>query len=300
MAPFLVLVDSYVELCFKEEDGAAEKNKGAVAAAPTFQSLMDSTISLQGSLAPEALLHQPPKISTLRLRSSRSVRDAGRLRLEAVVTCDDKSMLILYGGQYSGPGSSMRGCYLIYDTAVSGSSALKTVPSLPHSPYLTGVGEGAVVLRSDYPASSYILAELATTPERRLPDADLYLWRSDSPTPQWEKKAVQLPPEVRSAPGKHNFCADTSFSFGASSLCWVDLLRGILVCHHGQGQDPQFRFIPLPDGCPEYGTSSYTYRPNMPEFSARPPASPAPSSSLPWRANWKGSTPRSSGLSPGP
>lgn len=80
----------------------------------------------------------------------------------------------------------------LYDATVSGSSALTSkVPSLPLSQYnLTSLGEGAVVLRSHPPASSYIIAELAATPERRLPDAELYLWRSDSPTPQWEKKAV--------------------------------------------------------------------------------------------------------------
>ncbi|KAK3152369.1 hypothetical protein QOZ80_2BG0158000 [Eleusine coracana subsp. coracana] len=283
MAPLMVLLDSFVKLSFEQEDGAAvaaEKNKGAVAAAPSLQSLMDSTISFLRSLTPDALLHHPPKVSTLRLRSSsRRLRDAAHgVPLSAVVACADKSMLVLYGGKYSGPGSSSRGCYLIYDAAVSGGSTLTaTVPSLPLSPYLTSVGAGAVVLRrsSHSPASSsssYILAELATTGERRLPDAELYLWRSpddDSPTTttQWEKKAVRLPHEVHADLDKHNFCVDTSFAFGDSGLCWVDLLRGIVVYH----PDPhdQFRFIPLPeDGCPEYTMSHYPYRPRMSEFRA--------------------------------
>lgn len=119
MTPSLVLLDSYVDLVFKEEEGAsvaAEKNKGVVAAAPTFEALMHSTISFLSSLAPDALLHHPPKVSTLRLYSSRPVRDAGQMRLYAVVACADKSMLILYGDNYRGPGSNARGCYLISTT----------------------------------------------------------------------------------------------------------------------------------------------------------------------------------------
>ncbi|KAK3156239.1 hypothetical protein QOZ80_2AG0104610 [Eleusine coracana subsp. coracana] len=285
MTPSWILLHSFVEFCLEDEDNGeattipdatAEQSKGAVAAATSLQSLMDSTVSFLRSLTPDALLHHPPKISTLRLRSSsRRLREAAHgVPLSAVVACADKSMLVLYGGKYSGPSSSPRGCYLIYDAAVSGGSTLTaTVPSLPLSPYLTSVGAGAVVLRRSHspPASSsssYILAELATTPERRLPDAELYLWRSDddSPAPQWEKKAVRLPNEVGTERDEHNFVADASFAFGDSGLCWVDLLRGIVVYHHDAHQ---FRFIPLPeDGCPEYTMSQYPYRPCMSEFRA--------------------------------
>ncbi|KAK3152371.1 hypothetical protein QOZ80_2BG0158030 [Eleusine coracana subsp. coracana] len=282
MTPSWVLLHSVVEFCLKDEeengeattipdDATAEQSKGtataAVVPAPSLQSLMDSTVSFLRSLTPDALLHHPPKISTLRLRSSsRRLRDAAHgVPLSAVVACADKSMLVLYGGKYSGPGSSSRGCYLIYDAAVSGETT-STVPSLPLSAYLTSVVAGAVVLRrrshSPPASSSYILAELATT-----------AWRSDdddspTPTPQWEKKAVRLPPEVHADLDRHNFCVDTSLAFGDSGLCWVDLLRGIVV-YHPDPHDDQFRFIPLPeDGCPEYTMSHYPYRPRMSEFRA--------------------------------
>ncbi|TVU32888.1 hypothetical protein EJB05_24651 [Eragrostis curvula] len=274
MTPSWVLLDNDVGLCFKEEDGeaaavAAEKNKGVVAAAPPFE-LWNSTMEFLGSMTPEAILQQPPKISTIRLRCSKAHRDAAGVALGAVVACADKSLLVLYGGNYTGPGSSRRGCYLIYDAAVSvtgGALTLtSTVPPLPLSPCLTCIGAGAVALRSHPPSSSYLLAELATSPEGQFPDAELYLWRSDLPAPQWEKKAVRLPEEVRWAPDKYNFCVDIAFSFD-TSLCWIDLLQGLVVCHNPLGQqDPQFRFIKLPDGCPPVSISNYPYRPRIQEF----------------------------------
>ncbi|XP_062200236.1 uncharacterized protein LOC133902926 [Phragmites australis] len=278
MTPDWVLLDRFVDFCFEEEVdeaavaavAAAVKNKGA---APTLQSLREKRIALLGSLKPDTLFPPPPGIATFRLRCPKSHGDdVARLACSSLVACADKSLVVLYGGRYSGAGSSGPGCYLIYDTAATGNSnsILSTVPRLPLF-NLIGIGYGAVVLRrhsprADATTSSYLLAELAAIPRRGLPDAELYLWWSDAPTAQWDKKAVRLPREVSREPGKHLFSIDASFSFGTSSLCWVDLLLGIVVCADPGQQDPHFRFIPLPNGCPAVGTSEKPDRPRMHEF----------------------------------
>ncbi|TVU32890.1 hypothetical protein EJB05_24653, partial [Eragrostis curvula] len=297
MTPSWVLLDTYVDLCFDEEDGEASAS-APVSAAPipegsaavsataptTLESMRNSTIAFLRSMTPDAVLHDPPKVSAIRLRSSGRRQDAAALAVDAAVACADKSLLVLYGGRYAGPGSSPRGCYLIYDAAVSSTGGgggtltlTSTVPPVPLSWYITSVGFGAVALRSPPPSSSYLLAELATSSEHQIPDAELYLWRhhsDDSPPPQWEKKAVRMPDEVCRAPGKHNFCVDTAFSLGASTLCWVDLLNGIVVYNDDAQRHvdhPHLRFVPLPDGCPAAAPSDDDYplyRPCAQEFRA--------------------------------
>ncbi|OEL38535.1 hypothetical protein BAE44_0000446 [Dichanthelium oligosanthes] len=269
MDPDSVSLDRYVGICFDGDDYNDEaaaaviigKHKTAVSGAHWFQSLRESTIACLGSMKLDTILADPPGISTFRLRCPKSHEHAGRDAGSALVACADKGLVVLYGGRYWGPGAFGRGCYLVYGAATSATNRcrLSTVPPIPQSAYLTGIGAGAVVLCRHYPSSlssSYLLAELDMDPEHGLPDAELYLWCSDSATSQWVKKAVRLPPEVCREPGKHNFCADASFSFGTSSMCWVDLLHGIVVCSNlvGQQADPQFRFIPLPEGCPTGGT----------------------------------------------
>jgi hypothetical protein len=65
---------------------------------------------------------------------------------------------------------------------------------------------------------------------------------------------------------KHIFQGDTSFSGPGDCLCWVDLLQGIVVCTNPWGpEDPEVRFIPLPDGCPAVSATDYPYRPRVEE-----------------------------------
>ncbi|WVZ90504.1 hypothetical protein U9M48_036801 [Paspalum notatum var. saurae] len=207
-------------------------------------------------------------MAAFRLRGSKS-HQRHEVGSRCLVACTGKSLLVLYGGQYSGPGSSTRGCYLVYDAAAP---LLSTVPPPPQSWDLISIGVGPLVLRRQPPSSSgsgYLLAELVTRPSRDLPDAELYLWRSDGePTPQWVKKEVRLPRKVCPEAGKHNFSADISFSGPGTedTLCWVDLLHGILVCT-SPTHDPSFCFIPLPHDCPAVPmTDSSPCRPHMDEL----------------------------------
>ncbi|XP_066393998.1 uncharacterized protein [Miscanthus floridulus] len=242
-------------------------------AASSILSFYKAKVAMLLSLKPDdavALLPEPPEIAIFRLRCSNSHR--GSLSSTPLVACADKGLLVIYGGGYFGPGSSTCGCYLVYSAA-----RLSTVPPPPEAPrgLIDGIGSGAVVLRRCHPGGGgssspyYLLAELAIMPKRKSPDPDavLLLWRSDEP--QWARKEVRLPHEVKvcRAPGdddKHVFYSDTSFSGPGGCLCWVDLLHGIVVCTNPLDPDPELRFIPLPDGCPPVSVTDYPYRP-LPE-----------------------------------
>ncbi|KAJ1261230.1 hypothetical protein BS78_09G012600 [Paspalum vaginatum] len=256
MAPAWVLLDSCVRLRFDgEDDGSAA---AAVKTVP-FAAFSEAAVALLGSMKPDPILADPPRIATFSLLGSESHRRLGYGMCpmsRPLVACADKSLLVLYAR----PGSCGRGnYYIVFDAA---SPLLSTVPAPPQPLGLGRIGvAGTVVLRRQPPSSGYLLAELAVTPTCWLPDAELYLWRSDEPTPQWAKKAVRLPPEACSSPGKHSFVADASAatSFSApggtttETLCWVDLLNGIVACTNPTQDDPVLRFIPLPDECPAVG-----------------------------------------------
>ncbi|KAK3161157.1 hypothetical protein QOZ80_1BG0073030 [Eleusine coracana subsp. coracana] len=46
----------------------------------------------------------------------------------------------------------------------------------------------------------------------------------------------------------YSFYVDTFFAIGNTCLCWADLLEGMLVCDV-LADCPEFRFVPLPEGC---------------------------------------------------
>jgi hypothetical protein len=283
MSSACVLLNRCVGFSFVDEADDDESSSSAAAVTsmmggtnkpPFFPAVYQATVAMLASMKPaDAVLLQPPEIATFRLRVSESHR--GSLSSTPLVACADKGLLVIYGGRYFGPGSSLCGCYLVYD-AVASADRLSTVPPAPEAGacHINGIGSGAVVLRCHQPGPSssaaYLLAELATSAQRKFPDPDdgvLFLWRSDEqPTPRWARKEVHLPREVCWAPDKHVFYSDTSFSGPGGCLCWVDLLRGIVVCTNPWGpEDPELRFIPLPDGCPAVSATDYPYRPRAEE-----------------------------------
>jgi hypothetical protein len=61
-------------------------------------------------------------------------------------------------------------------------------------------------------------------------DVVLYLWRSTSNPNRgrWIRSAARLSPRLFTA--TYSFHIDMVFSYGSSSVCWVDLLQGVLIC----------------------------------------------------------------------
>ncbi|RLN22296.1 hypothetical protein C2845_PM07G17790 [Panicum miliaceum] len=152
----------------------------------------------------------------------------------------------------------------------SWANSLALVPPLPlttMSHCSTGA-EVAVLRHNMY--GDYLLAELyrhkdARTQLASLDKATLFVWCSTGSGPlanQWIPKEVVLPlppddDQDSTQPTTYSFQANMVLQVSSTSLCWVDLQTGILVCDHldrlGAGDDGDdvlfFRFIPLPREC---------------------------------------------------
>ncbi|CAL5087709.1 unnamed protein product [Urochloa decumbens] len=170
-------------------------------------------------------------------------------------------LLALYFGTYR-PGLSSPGCYLVINTWAN---SVAIVPPLPTGWVTTtshcGIGAGVAIL-SHNSYGDYVLAELFLRQDSRshLPSnkATLFLWGSPNSGPlagRWMQKEVLLPLPADEE-GTCSFRADMVFAVAATSICWVDLRTGILVCDHidmlaaGTADDCLvFRFIPLPEEC---------------------------------------------------
>lgn len=275
MAPSWVLLDSHADFQFDAEGDGSEAAAVVAAAAsesPMFRILPGFATALLGTMKPVTNLVDPPEISTLRLLGCK-IHMEHELGPRPLVACADNSLLVLYAGGYCGPGTCLRGCHIVFDAAAAAPPLVSTVPPPPKPWDLANIGAGTVVLRRQPPSSAYLLAELATAPRRgKLPYAELYLWRSDEqPSPQWAKKAVRLPTEVCWEPGKPIWCVDTSFSMPGTTgtLCWVDLLLGIIVCSNPEDDEPVLRLVPFPDEFPPFRLSDSDdclHRPFMNEF----------------------------------
>ncbi|TVU15400.1 hypothetical protein EJB05_38919, partial [Eragrostis curvula] len=52
------------------------------------------------------------------------------------------------------------------------------------------------------------------------------------------------------SPGWYRFHIDMAFTYTEFRVCWVDLLKGVLVCNlQMDSAEPTFTFVPLPIGC---------------------------------------------------
>ncbi|GJN02460.1 hypothetical protein PR202_ga19813 [Eleusine coracana subsp. coracana] len=184
---------------------------------------------------PQAL--EPPEINHLSM-----VQETVVGLLGGSISCTDKALVVLYAG------SSSTGCYLVYDAS---DSSLNAIPQLPDSRTVRGLGIGAAILSLSN--GSYVIAELAGA-RSKFPDAELFLWWSPSHSQnqaagQWIRRAVRLPPDVFS-PG-YFFRIDMAFTYADSNVCWVDLLKGVLLCNltEESSPEPSFTYVPLPTGC---------------------------------------------------
>uniref|UniRef100_A0A0E0DB72 DUF1618 domain-containing protein n=1 Tax=Oryza meridionalis TaxID=40149 RepID=A0A0E0DB72_9ORYZ len=129
-----------------------------------------------------------------------------------------------------------------------------------------GIGTGVTILRhNDY--YDYVLVELFSHQDTRTHLASnkvtLFLWWSPSSSPLADEVLLPIPASNQDKddvtwPPTYSFRADMVFAVSTTSLCWVDLRTGILVCDHidklGTGTDDDddhllLLFISLPEDC---------------------------------------------------
>ncbi|GER54008.1 MMS19 nucleotide excision repair protein homolog [Striga asiatica] len=196
---------------------------------------------------PNLHIADPPEVSRLSMVRQMDVKDVPC----GIISCTDKALVLLFAGL---PG--VHKGYLVYDAS---SKSISWIPSLPGSlncmlrTAILSLGKG-----------SYLLAELVRGPELGL--VTLYKWRSTSNTRRgrWIRSAARPPPHLFMT---NSFHIDMVFSYGSSSVCWVDLLRGVLICDLLKSPEPEFTFVPLPLGyCIDVPSEPCQGRPRTKEF----------------------------------
>lgn len=270
MAPSSVLLSRTV---FFEHDpavlcgasqGGGESTGGASGSkrVPSRQEIIDTINSYLQIVEPDARFVDPPELSSLRiLRPTKSTPPLCSDIISGFISNADKNLVALYAGPYR-PGTSSKGGYLIYDAK---KNSLSAIPRPSFDSFRASVGVGAVVLRlNNGGEGAYVLCDLAKVQASNPPEASLYIWQSG--TTEWDMFVACFPLAV--CPPNHVFRADMCFSYGGSSLCWVDLFKGIVICDLcpvlERRSALEFRFIPLPEACPTYDRgrrSSYSLQP---------------------------------------
>ncbi|KAM0905064.1 hypothetical protein ACQ4PT_017624 [Festuca glaucescens] len=265
MAPSWVLLDrelffSHDESVFtgeteggRESTGYASMSEGRKGP-PSLKEYMverrDAITAYLRSLKPDARLVDPPELTSLNmLRPTESTPPLCDRVDSACISSADKHLIALYAGYYR-PGNSNPGCYLIYDAR---KDSLSLIPQLPFDNSHENMGHHTALVVCNEDGAGYTLTELVRVEHSDVGEAALYLWHSS--TEEWVMKAGRLPLEL-STPSYEYFNAYTCFQYGGSFLCWVDLLKGIVVCDlravQERGSNPKFCFVPLPEGCPTY------------------------------------------------
>ncbi|XBI51159.1 hypothetical protein VPH35_033714 [Triticum aestivum] len=209
---------------------------------PNRKAISDQVIKYLRTFKARAIVGNPPELSflhilvppqSLPLPPPYMGLDSGR------ISSTDKNLVALYAGGYR-PGSSLRGGYLIYDAS---NDSLSVIPRLPDDDDdLHGVmGHQSAVVMCDAQGEGYLLAELVMP---GFSQAGVWLWKSSAK--EWVLLSGSHPlPSSR-------FSIDLCFSYRGSLLCWVDLLRGMLLCDLNQDCNNKFSFINLPQDCPTY------------------------------------------------
>ncbi|KAF7005630.1 hypothetical protein CFC21_020740 [Triticum aestivum] len=206
----------------------------------TREARSDEVIKYLRTFKARAVVDNPPELSFLHiLVPPQSLPlpppfmdlDSGR------ISSTDKNLVALYAGGYR-PGSSLSGGYLIYDAR---KDSLSVIPRLPSDDLHGVMGHQSAVVMCDAQGEGYVLAELI---KKGFSQAGVWLWKSSAPQPEWV-----------SLPGSHplpssRFTVDLCFSYRGSTLCWVDLLKGMFLCDLNQDCDNKFSFIKLPLDCP--------------------------------------------------
>ncbi|XBI21777.1 hypothetical protein VPH35_062865 [Triticum aestivum] len=237
MARSMVLLDREIDF---SPDEAVSGGDGP----PNRKAISDQVIKYPRTFKARAIVGNPPELSflhilvppqSLPLPPPYMGLDSSR------ISSTDKNLVALYAGGYR-PGSSLRGGYLIYDAR---EDSLSVIPRLPDNDNdLHGVmGHQSAVVMCDAQGEGYLLAELVMP---GFSQAGVWLWKSSAPEPEWVLLSGSHPlPSSR-------FFVDLCFSYRGSILCWVDLLKGMLLCDLNQDCYNKFSFIKLPQECPAY------------------------------------------------
>lgn len=179
------------------------------------------------AMKPDPQAFQPPEINHLSMVQQEGVGLPG-----GILSCADKALVVLYAGAYRPGTGSSTGCYLVYDAS---DNSLCAIPQLPDPHTFRGLGAGAAILSLG--KGSYVIPELVGA-KSRFPDAELFLWRSPSRNQagQWTRRAVRLPPDVFTS--GYFFNINMAFTYADSHVCWVDLLKGVLLCNLMESPGP--------------------------------------------------------------
>ncbi|CAM0943901.1 unnamed protein product [Alopecurus aequalis] len=212
---------------------------------PSRQEMIDVATEYLRTFKPRAVVTDPPELSFLHILRPKSLRLPPMLHdlKWCSISSADKNLVALYAGGYR-PGSRLPGGYLIYDARKDSFSVIPELPSESDPARHRALGAQSAVVMCEAAGDGYVLAELV----RVWPgwsEAALWLWETS--TQKWVLKSDSVPLPSTTT---HNFTSDLCFSYRGSILCWVDLLRGMVLCH--LDQDCKFSFIPLPQDCPAY------------------------------------------------
>ncbi|KAI5009128.1 hypothetical protein ZWY2020_010176 [Hordeum vulgare] len=185
-----------------------------------------------------------------RLPASRGLPIQVHCLTSACISSADKNLVAMYaGGHRPGPGYPFLGGYLIYDAR---NDSISAIPELPYDHFLAELVMFAAIVMCAAGNYDYFLAELVRV-WPQCSEAALSLWRLS--VKKWALHPSRLPlPSNTTSHFSSNLC----FSCLGSILCWVDLLKGMVLCD--LKQNCKFSFIPLPKYCPPYNLYSNKYR----------------------------------------
>ncbi|OEL37836.1 hypothetical protein BAE44_0001144 [Dichanthelium oligosanthes] len=213
------------------------------------------------TMKPDTAIADRPEVTYLSMLWQTPARSMGGVH-GGENSSTDGGLVVLYTGPYRpGNGGFSAGRYMVYDAASSSvdrSPRSSTINGLGRpgagSSTINGLGRTAAILRHGGGGEgAYLLAELVTTHDRVLPDAELYLWWSSpsaaDPGGQWTPRTVCLPLPPQLCGPTYLFEVDVAFSFAGCRVCWVDLFAGVMVCDLLAPGGPEFSVVPLPEGC---------------------------------------------------
>lgn len=188
----------------------------------------------------------PPNITSMSLNISWPIHNLlSGYHLTAFISSCHRSYLVLYVGSYR-PSFPEPGFYLVYNASTNSVALAPPLYCIDDTSHCD-IGAGVAVLSYGKEPGQYILTELLLCKDTQslLPThyATLFIWESGSG--RWVQREVVLP--LPNGADARPFRADMVFAVSSSSVCWVDLLTGILVYNHIDSKE--FHFIPLPKEC---------------------------------------------------